>query len=284
MRERTVDAVRPFFENEELCLYCGDVRDVLPALPAGVAQAAVTSPPYWALKNYEVAGQLGQEETPEAYVDTVVRALEEVRRVLRDDGTLWLNLGDSFITNPGNGRGGERVEGGRPDRSSSDKTKAGLAQKNLAGIPWRVALALQADGWILRTDVIWEKPNVKPDGAKDRPTIAHEYLFLLAKSGRYYYDAATVAEPALNGKTRNRRSVWRVPTAPFPEAHFACFPPTLAELMIKASTRQGDTVLDPFFGAGTTALAAGRLGRKTIGIEINPEYCELALRRLSYQQ
>lgn len=209
--------------------------------------------------------------------------LEQLRPLLKEDGTFWLNLGDSYITNPGNGRGGERVDGGVPHRSASDKTKSGLPLKSLAGIPWRVALALQDTGWIIRADVIWEKTNVKPDGAKDRPTISHEYVFLLAKERRYYYAAGAVAEPARGGAgTRNRRSVWRVPTAPFAEAHFACWPPALAELMIKASTREGDVVLDPFFGAGTTAFVARELGRKVIGIEINPAYCELALRRLGY--
>jgi site-specific DNA-methyltransferase (adenine-specific) len=275
--------LRPFFENDELTLYCGDARDVLPQLPADLVQAALTSPPYWGLKNYGVEGQLGQELTPEDYVANVAACAAELRRVLAADGTFWLNLGDSYITNPGNGRGGERVEGGRPDRSASDKTKSGLPLKSLAGVPWRAALALQSDGWLLRADVIWEKPNVKPDGAKDRPTIAHEYVFLFSKSRRYRYDAAAAVEPANGGKTRNRRSVWRIPTVPFAEAHFACWPPALVEVMIRASTRDGDVVLDPFFGAGTTALAARALGRKTIGIEINPDYCELALRRLGYR-
>lgn len=275
--------MQPYFENDELTLFCGDARSVLPQLPAELVQAALTSPPYWGLKNYGGSGQLGQEPTPDDYVDAVAVGLAELRRVIAHDGTLWLNLGDSYITNPGNGRGGERVEGGRPNRSAADKTKSGLPLKNLVGIPWRVALALQADGWILRSDVIWEKPNVKPDGAKDRPTIAHEYAFLFSKSQSYRYDAEAVAEPAKGGKTRNRRSVWRIPTVPYADAHFACWPPALAELMIKASTKDGDLVLDPFFGAGTTALAARALGRKTIGIEINPNYCELALRRLGYR-
>jgi site-specific DNA-methyltransferase (cytosine-N4-specific) len=275
--------LQPLFENDELTLYCGNARDVLPQLPVGVVQAALTSPPYWGLKNYGVPGQLGQEPTPDGYVNAVAACCAELRRLLAHDGTLWLNLGDSYITNPGNGRGGERVEGGRPNRSATDKTSSGLPLKNLVGIPWRVALALQADGWILRSDVIWEKPNVKPDGAKDRPTIAHEYVFLFSKSRRYYYDADGVAEPANGGTTRNRRSVWRIPTVPFAEAHFACWPPALAQLMIRASTQEGEVVLDPFFGAGTTALAARALGRKTIGIEINRDYCELALRRLGHR-
>jgi site-specific DNA-methyltransferase (cytosine-N4-specific) len=275
--------LRPFFENDDLTLYCGDARSVLPQLPVELAQAALTSPPYWGLKNYGVPDQLGQEATPDAYVCAVAACLGELRLVLRRDGTLWLNLGDSYITNPGNGRGGERVEGGQPNRSATDKTRSGLPLKNLVGVPWRVALALQSDGWLLRSDVIWEKPNVKPDGAKDRPTIAHEYVFLFSQSQRYWYDAAAVAECANGGKTRNRRSVWRIPTVPFAEAHFACWPPALAELMIRASTREGDVVIDPFFGAGTTALAARGLRRRTIGIEINPNYCELALRRLGYR-
>lgn len=273
----------PYFESDELILYCGDVRDVLGHLSPESIQAALTSPPYWGLKNYGTSGQLGQELTPNAYASVLVDCFGTVRRLLKADGTCWINIGDSYITNPGNGRGGERVDGGTPHRSAGDKTKSGLPLKSLAGVPWRVALGMIGDGWILRSDLIWEKPNVKPDGAKDRPTISHEYLFFFSKQSRYFYDATALAEPAKSGGTRNGRSVWRIATVPFPGAHFACWPQTLAERMIKASTREGDTILDPFFGAGTTALAARALGRRTIGIEINADYCELALRRLGYR-
>lgn len=275
--------MRPYFESDELVLYCGDALDVLRVFADDTVQCSLSSPPYWALKDYGVEGQLGREPTPGEFVAKITDRYAEVRRVLRRDGVCWINLGDSFITNPGNGRGGERVDGGTPERSAMNKTAAGLHAKNLVGIPWRTALALQDDGWILRADVVWEKPNVKPDGAKDRPTISHEYVFMLAKASRYYYDAAAIAEDAKGGGTRNRRSVWRLPTHPFPGAHFACWPKRLAEMMIAATTREGDVVLDPFFGAGTTALAARDLGRRVIGIEINRKYCDLALERLGYR-
>lgn len=289
--------MEPYFRDEYLTLYCGHAAAILPQLEPKLVQAIITSPPYWNLRDYGVLGQLGAEPTPADYACTLASTLGGGRRALRDDGTMYLNIGDSYITNPGNGRGGERVEGGVPHRSSADKTGSGLATKNLAGIPWRAAFALQDDGWILRSDVIWEKPNVKPDGARDRPTVSHEYLFLLANRPRYYYDREAVLEPATgagqrsgqgSGRgdgqgTRNRRTVWRIPTAPYRGAHFACWPPELARILIRSTTRPGDIVLDPFFGAGTTALVARELGRRTIGVELNPDYCDLALRRLGYR-
>jgi site-specific DNA-methyltransferase (cytosine-N4-specific) len=277
--------VRPYFHNDDLTLYCGDAAVVLSSLDESIARTILTSPPYWNLRDYGVKGQLGAEATPAAYVAHLTGVFRAARHVLTNDGTVWLNLGDSYVTKPGNGRGGEQVDGGAPHRSAADKTGAGLRAKNLVGIPWRSALGLQDDGWILRSDVIWEKPNAKPDGAKDRPTASHEYLFLLARNERYHYDAAAVAEPSTTNASvlRNRRTVWKIPTAPYKGAHFACWPPALAELLVKSTSRPGDAVLDPFFGAGTTALAARSLGRRTIGIELNPDYCELALERLGYR-
>jgi len=269
--------------QHDLTLYCGDAIEILPRLSPASVQAAISSPPYWGLKDYGTTDQLGHEATPQLFIERLTAIYRALRPVLRGDGTLWLNLGDSYITNPGNGRGGARVDGGTPNRSAADKRGAGLANKNLVGIPWRVALAMQDDGWILRSDVIWEKPNVKPDGAKDRPTVSHEYLFLFARSQRYVFNTKEIAEASRDGGARNRRTVWRIPTRPYRGAHFACWPPALADLMVTASTNVGDTVLDPFFGAGTTCLAARELGRRTIGIEVNPQYCDLALKRLGYQ-
>lgn len=328
-------------------------------------QTCVTSPPYFGLRDYGVAGQIGLEPSPAEYVERLVEVFREVRRVLADDGTLWLNLGDSYA---GSGRGlgdvktenrgnhASRGVGGSSEPAGFHeaarqagsigrawiKPPEGLKQKDLIGIPWGVAFALQADGWYLRQDIIWHKPNPMPESVRDRCTKAHEYLFLLSKSPRYYYDADAIAEPLgqssierVPGKTngtmkavgrraagnkthkqtaayeagderlrtkaglvdfaererakveagdligtRNKRSVWSVATKPFKEAHFATFPPALVEPCILAGSRAGDVVLDPFMGAGTTALVAQRLGRRWIGCELNPEYAAMAERRI----
>jgi DNA modification methylase len=358
----------------------------------------VTSPPYWGLRDYGSEGQLGLEPTPEAYVARMVAVFREVRRVLRADGTCWLNIGDSYVSSPkGNpGDQGSSIGLSRPgvqaerDRGGYDKTKvAGLKAKDLVGIPWRVAFALQADGWYLRSDIVWAKPNPMPESATDRPTKAHEYLFLLTKSARYFYDADAIREKATEGTDlgllrgrsrdasgmvawaapsiakrqeagvdsrtagtgmRNARSVWEIATQPYPEAHFATFPEELPRRCIAAGTSERGccptcgapwereterheaevvptnrrvlasggaisggtqrstldgrggwgsqtvgwrptcdhgqqpvpcTVLDSFMGSATTALVARKLGRRSIGIELNPDYCALAARRLS---
>jgi len=259
----------------------GDALTVLRTLPDESAQMCVTSPPYWGLRDYGVDGQLGLESTPEEYVGRMVAVFAEVRRVLRQDGTLWLNVGDSY------------------------------AAKDLCGIPWRLAFALQANGWYLRQDIIWHKPNPMPESVTDRCTSAHEYLFLLSRSPRYYYDADSIREAAeygrreqpantfarrgtaksnsvrVSGSTqgadpdagRNRRSVWTIASQPYPDAHFATFPRTLVEPCIMAGSKAGDVVLDPFMGSGTTAQVAQDLGRKWTGIELNGEYLELQHRR-----
>jgi DNA modification methylase len=301
----------------------------------------VTSPPYWGLRDYGVAKQIGLEKSPQAYVQELVEVFREVRHVLRSDGTLWLNLGDSYA---GSGRGGNPDAGtkqgtnkgsqsvgvlyGREHESATTERARIKAQtdtlrsfnikpKDLVGIPWRVAFALQQDGWYLRQDIIWAKPNPMPESVTDRCTKAHEYLFLLSKSGRYYFDQEGIAEPAVKAglvlhsygtaakdrqdvsetndrrtriglanwnqaqpDTRNKRSVWEVCTAPFAEAHFATFPPALIEPCIKAGCPKGGTVLDPFGGAGTTGLVADRNGRNAILVELNPEYATMAERRI----
>lgn len=356
-----------------ITILTGCCRSLLQGLPSQSVHTCVTSPPYWGLRNYGIAGQLGFEQTPADYVGQMVAVFREVRRVLSDDGTLWLNLGDSYA---GSGRGGYAgnrtgLEGSTDGQDQSRIAKGsqhragiheaarlsgaigrawvppprGLKSKDLVGIPWRVAFALQDDGWYLRSDIVWNKPNPMPESVTDRPTKSHEYLFLLSKSERYYYDAEAIREQAehssikrwqqniddqegstrANGglKTngtmkavggprrsdkqrghsrrpdgfnerwddmpkaeqaalgRNKRSVWTVATKPFSEAHFATYPPELIEPCILAGSPQGGTILDPFFGAGTTGLVADRLGRNCIGIELNPEYVEIAKRRLS---
>jgi DNA modification methylase len=263
-----------------------DVMDGLRSMPDGVVQCVVTSPPYWGLRDYGVEGQLGLEKTPEEYVAKMVEVFREVRRVLRDDGTLWLNLGDSYTgsgvndgrTNAGLNQGNAR-EGNLGSSRPNTKIE-GLKPKDLVGIPWRVAFALQADGWYLRSDIIWAKPNPMPEGVTDRPTKSHEYIFLLSKSARYFYDAEAIAEACVNDNTtRNKRSVWTVATAPRKGSHFATFPLELPELCIKAGTKQGDVVLDPFLGSGTVAEVARLNNRIGLGFELNPKYEPLIIDR-----
>jgi DNA modification methylase len=306
----------------------GDNRARLRELPDQSVQMCVTSPPYFGLRDYGHDGQIGLEATPDAFVAELVNVFREVKRVLRDDGTLWLNLGDSYAAmrdskaTPDTLRGdsdGTLVESGKAaNRNPANLRAAGLKHKDLIGIPWRVAFALQADGWYLRSDIIWHKPNPMPESVTDRPTKSHEYIFLLTKSERYYYDADAIAEPAINvnmpGRnmtdtretygdqnggnsglrdlkqrykdgdwpaTRNRRSVWTVPTSPYKGAHFATFPPDLIEPCIKAGSKEGDVVLDPFGGAGTTGLVADRLGRSSVLCELNPTYAQMAADRIT---
>jgi DNA modification methylase len=342
-----------------LTIHVGDALEVLQTLPDGCVQCCVTSPPYWGLRDYGVPGQIGMEATPEEFCAVMVRVFREVRRVLRPDGTCWVNMGDAYANDGkwGGSTGGKHVSAlhGNSGVGRQKKT-TGLKPKDLCGIPWRVAFALQADGWYLRSDIIWHKPNAMPESVTDRPTKSHEYLFLFSKSMNYYYDQHAITEPCsdgthprrpVNGKTpagwdtstgegghssvhkngrdswkgsqfhsgktgdhqlgrsqterkhdqgtknnasfdaamavmperRNKRTVWTVPTAPYKEAHFATYPSALIRPCILAGSRPGDTVLDPFLGSGTTGMVALELGRKCIGIELNPEYAALARKR-----
>ena len=308
-----------------MTIHQGDVREVLPTLDAGSVQCVITSPPYWGLRDYGVDNQIGLESTPDAYVQTLVAVFQEVRRVLRDDGTVWLNLGDCYAGGTSTGRNDSgRIRDGGGSGSGmtdgSDRTKIekrhDLKAKDLVGIPWRVAFALQADGWYLRSDIIWAKgvsfcPNysgsVMPESVTDRPTKAHEYLFLLTKLPRYYYDADAVREAHSTKQTnrplskvgdqlamtgakagnvgtyagyadegRNLRSVWTINPQPYREAHFATFPTALVEPCIKAGSKSGDLILDPFAGSGTVGCVALKLGREFVGIELNPDYSRMA--------
>lgn len=298
----------------------GDALTELRKMPAGYVYTCVTSPPYWGLRDYGEDDQLGLEPTPDEYVARLVGIMAEVKRVLRDDGTLWLNLGDSYAGGAG-GRGDGNSEIGRADGTTGRPSQKhngkriprrveSLKPKDLVGVPWRMAFALQADGWYLRSDIIWVKPNPMPESVTDRPTKSHEYIFLLTKQARYYYDAEAIAEmssgltggafgpnnpkgtlrqdtgrerPPDSGK-RNRRTVWTVPTQPYSGAHFAVFPPKLIEPCIRAGCPAGGIVLDPFLGSGTTAAVAKSLGRDYIGIELNAEYIELAKKRIRETQ
>ena len=243
-------------------------------------------------------GCLGLEPTHLMFIENLNLIFEEVRRVLKDDGTCWVNLGDTYV---GGGRGGKTGDqtGNSLDRSRSDNgTKwgpptgkvEGLKPKDLTGVPWRFALRSQDAGWYLRSDIIWHKGNPMPESVTDRPSKTHEYIFLLTKSKKYYYNAGAVEEPTLERSTnegpcamqfRNRRSVWKINIKPVKEAHFATYPERIPELCIKAGCKEGGTVLDPFFGSGTTGRVAERLGRKWIGIEMNPEYVKIAKQRTS---
>ena len=343
----------PYYETKLGKLYHGNVSDVLPQFESESVQMCVTSPPDWGLRDYGVDGQLGLEKTPEEYTEKMVQVFREVKRVLRGDGTLWLNLGDSYA---GSGMASGRCweDGKIPNMSKKQGTNTGslkekmiipngLKPKDLIGIPWRVAFALQADGWYLRQDIIWHKPNPMPESVKDRCTKSHEYMFLMSKNGRYYYDADAIREDCVwdldgggtnkrkarqhdgnknnpdnmingirkikipggwdnkpgshatihrTGRTeaeyqeaetkngRNKRSVWTIATQPYSEAHFATFPPKLIEPCIFAGSREGDVVLDPFFGAGTTGLVCEKYGRKWIGIELSESYAEIAAKRI----
>lgn len=296
-------------------IFVGDARARLADIADQSVHTCVTSPPYFGLRDYGHGGQIGLEPTPDEFVTALVEVFREVRRVLQDDGTLWVNLGDSYARNPA--KGGSGTPNGRnvPEMGYGGGAGLPLPEKNLIGIPWRVAFALQADGWYLRQDIIWHKPNPMPESVRDRCTKAHEYIFMLSKSPRYYFDHEAIKEPAkyAPGKTkeverpkgyyggkwsdpsdgsrndgsfkairdfRNRRSVWTVPTRPYKGAHFATFPPDLIEPCVLAGAPVGGIVLDPFGGAGTTGLVAERTGRHSYLIELNPDYAAMAADRI----
>lgn len=259
----------------------GDVRKVLKDFPDGLFRTCVTSPPYWGLRDYGVEGQIGAETDMQDYIKDLVAVFREVRRVLADDGTFWLNIGDSYTSGGRTWRDADVKNKGRGMSYRAD-TPAGLKPKDLIGIPWRLALALQDDGWYLRTDIIWNKPNCQPESVKDRPTRAHEFVFLFSKNEKYFYDHSAIKEPALNPtqKSKNRRTVWNINTEPYPGSHFAVYPRELVRLCVKAGSQLGDRVLDPFFGSGTTGVVCNELGRQCTGIELNEQYAELAKARL----
>ena len=258
----------------------GDALKVLPQLQPESHRLCVTSPPYWGLRDYGVPreAQIGAEETVDEYVVHIVRVFREVRRVLTEDGTLWLNIGDSYTSGNRRWRASDRKNPAR-GMSYRPATPEGLKPKDLVGVPWRVAFALQQDGWYLRSDIVWHKPNCQPESVRDRPTRAHEYVFLFSKSSKYFYDYASSRELADNGKTRNRRTVWSINTEPYPEAHFATFPPALVEPCVIAGSEPEDVVLDPFAGTGTVGRVAIDNGRVFTGVEINAEYAKLCYER-----
>lgn len=258
----------------------GDAETILRGLEPDSFQACVTSPPYWGLRDYGIPYQIGAEMNIDDYVARLVSVFREVRRTLKDDGTLWLNIGDSFTSG---GRTWRQTDKKLPARGMSYRppTPAGLKPKDLIGVPWRVAFALQADGWYLRSDIVWHKPNALPESVKDRPSRVHEFIFMLTKSKHYHYDYEAVKEATFAGTgKRARRSVWSINTEAFPEAHFATFPTALVEPCVIAGSKRGSRVLDPFFGSGTVGEVCALLGRDFVGVELHEEYAEIAARRL----
>ena len=303
-----------YFQDDAVTLWHGDSLEVMSSLPDESVNCCVTSPPYYGLRDYGTEGQYGLEPSPAEYVETMRSLFAEVRRVLADDCTLWLNIGDSYASGTKGsggpdsastlvGTGAER----NGQRFAARKFNAGLPDKNLMGIPWRVAFALQDDGWILRNDIIWNKPNAMPESVTDRLSNKHEHMFMFSKSRRYWFDLNPIREQVVTTvMTRNRRTetwgantglgahngtnavhesglrnpgdVWTIPTQPFSESHFAVMPQALASRAIQAGCKPGGTVLDPFSGSGTTGLAAAKLGRKYVGIDLNSDYLDLSLR------
>lgn len=260
-------------------IFEGDALTILRRLEAQSVRCVITSPPYWGLRTYGVDEQIGLESTLTLFLNRLVSVFSEVKRVLTDDGTLWLNIGDGYTSGNRGYRAPDRKNPARAMTVRPD-TPEGLKPKDLMGVPWRLAFALQEDGWYLRDDIVWHKPNAMPESVKDRPARSHEYIFMLTKSEQYFYDWQASREPAEHGGLRNRRSVWAVNTKPFTGAHFATFPTDLIRPCIQISSKPGDFILDPFFGSGTVGVASQEEDRRYIGIELNPEYVALAARRL----
>ena len=271
---------------KDLILF-GDCRKTISTITEPV-KMCVTSPPYYGLRDYGgEEDQIGMEESPEKYVDQLVDVFRSVKEVLTDDGTLWLNIGDSYYNYRSDGNYPKQtVSKTRQDLPTKTPVRGnkleGYKSKDLIGIPWLLAFALRKDGWYLRQDIIWNKPNPMPESVKDRCTKSHEYIFLLSKSKNYYYDNESIKEPTKEGETtKNKRSVWTVNKKPYKGAHFATFPPELIEPCIKAGSQKGDIILDPFIGSGTTAMVAKSLGRHYIGCELHESYNDLIQNRVS---
>ena len=271
-RHRTIG--QAVADRQDLLLV-GDAAATLVDLPPATVQTVVTSPPYWSLRDYTTDGQIGMDEPLPAFLKALVGIFAEVGRVLADDGTVWVNLGDSYTSGNRRWRAPDPKNPARAMRSRPP-TPEGLKDKDLIGVPWRFALAMQEAGWWLRADIVWYKPNCQPESVRDRPTRSHEHIFLFSKSENYHYDVDTVRGP--NG--RRLRDVWEINTVAYPGAHFATFPPELVRRCVLIGSRQDDYVLDPFLGSGTTAIVARQQARRFIGCEVNPDYAELARGRL----
>ena len=294
--------MQTYYKDKFVEMYNTDCMQILKELPSESVQMCVTSPPYYNLRDYNIDGQIGLEETPKEYVEKLVQVFNEVKRVLKNNGLLWLNLGDSYARQSGKEKAQGFSDNNPYDCTESHKPPDGMKPKDLMGIPWMVAFALRNDGWYLRQDIIWSKPNPMPESVQDRCTKSHEYIFLLSKSKSYFYDNDAVKEPALyterwgthtkiydekqkdgldsnNSEFKNKRSVWNINTQSYKEAHFATFPIEIPEICIRAGSKEGDIVLDPFNGAGTTGVACIKWKRCYIGIELNPEYAGISKKR-----
>lgn len=315
-----MSSATPYYADQSVTLYHGDALAVARELPAAAANCIVTSPPYYGLRDYGVPGQYGREASPAEYVETMRALFAELRRVLADDGTLWLNLGDSYSGKPASSRGecsAFAVRGVAAQQGGGGYV-TGIPDKNLLGMPWRVAFALQEDGWILRNAIVWNKPNAMPESVTDRLSSRYEQVFMFSRAPRYWFDLDVIREQydgdralsrrARTGSTnkpnsvatpwgvqtnlratgerhtaehplgRNPGDVWDISTQPFPGAHFAVMPTALAERCVQAGCKPGGVVLDPFSGSGTTGLAADRHGRRYIGIDLSADYLDLSLR------
>jgi DNA modification methylase len=271
-------------EKNPVVVLLGDTRKIIRELPDNSFQCVVTSPPYWGVRDYGVDGQIGAEMDLQDYIKTLVNIFRDVRRVLKPDGTFWLNIGNTYTS------------GGRKWRQEDDKNKGrgmsyrpptppGLKKKDLIGVAWMLAMECQKDGWYLRNDLLWYKPNCQPESVKDRFTVAHEYVFLFTKSERYFFDQDAIKERTTDGNgLKNRRTVWSINTEPCPEAHFAVFPRALVRPCLLAGSRSNDVILDPFYGAGTVGIVAKELGRRCVGIEIKSDYVNIARKRTSAVQ
>ena len=270
--------------DKQIIVLNGDTREVIRSMPDNSVQCVITSPPYWGVRDYGVANQIGAEPDLTNYINSLVEVFREVRRVLTLDGTFWLNIGNTYSS------------GGRKWRAADDKNKGramsyrpptpdGLKKKDLIGVAWLLALSCQRDGWYLRNDIIWYKPNCQPESVRDRFTVAHEYLFLFSKSEQYYFDQDAIKQRTTNGNgLKNRRTVWSINTEPCPDAHFAVFPRGLVRPCVLAGSRPDDVILDPFYGAGTTGIVAKELNRRCIGIELNREFVDIAKKRTATVQ
>ncbi len=266
-------------QNESLRIIHGDTRSRIKELPDQSVNCVVTSPPYWGVRDYGVEDQIGAEPIIQDYISSLVSIFSEVRRVLRDDGTFWLNIGNTYTSGGRKWRQEDKKNKGR-GMAYRPPTPEGLKKKDLIGVAWMLAMACQLDGWYPRNDIIWHKPNCQPESVRDRLTVSHEYLFMFSKSEHYHFDQAAIKESCSNGNgLKNKRTVWSINTEPCPEAHFAVFPKALVKPCILAGSRVGETVMDPFYGTGTVGEVALELYRKCIGIELNSEYVNMAKKR-----
>jgi len=272
--------VEPCDKNPLLTLH-GDTREIIKTLPDETFQCAVTSPPYWGVRDYGIEGQIGAEPNLDDYIADLLKIFSEVRRILKPDGTFWLNIGNTYTSGGRKWRQKDSKNKGRA-MSYRPPTPKGLKKKDLIGVAWMLAMACQQDGWYLRNDIIWSKPNCQPESVRDRFTIAHEYLFMFSKSERYFFDQNAVKETTTDGKNKkNKRTVWQINTEPFPEAHFAVFPKKLVYPCILAGSKENDLIFDPFYGAGTVGVVSKELDRRCVGIELNNDYLDIAEKRTS---